>query len=228
MRLTILRRSLLPLALVSLCFLDVAPSVGATADGSVSGQIQVVKGGKGVSDHSKVVVYLEGVPASANAAKRKHVIKQRNVQFAPQLSVIVKGTTVDFPNEDKIFHNVFSASRAARFDLGLYRSGASKSVDFKRAGVVDVFCNIHPEMISRVLVVPTHHYAITDASGKFRIDGVPPGTYPAVVWHPSGNEVRQQIQIQPGKAAALTAKVEEGEMKKEHRRKDGSPYGRYE
>ncbi|MDB4959816.1 MAG: uncharacterized protein JWO36_7385, partial [Myxococcales bacterium] len=160
--------------------------------------------------------------------KRKHAIAQHELQFEPRVSVVVKGTTVDFPNKDKIFHNVFSTSRPARFDLGLYRSGASKSVEFKRAGVVDVFCNIHPEMSSRVLVVPTEHFAITDASGKFRIDHVPAGQYPVVVWHPNGAEVRKTLTIEPGKAVTLSADVDEGEPVKQHVRKDGTPYGRYE
>lgn len=205
----------------------VEPSLGASSDGALTGQIAVLKDGKKRSDHSKVVVYLEGVPETTSK-KRKHVIRQKDVQFSPRVSVIVKGTTVDFPNEDRIFHNVFSASRAARFDLGLYRSGSSKSVEFKRTGVVDVFCNIHPEMISRVLVVPSHHFATTDATGKFRIDGVPAGTYDAVVWHPNGTEVRTSVKIEPAKAATLATNIDEGDKPRPHRRKDGSPYGRYE
>lgn len=212
-------------ALASLWFVD--PSLGASSDGSLTGQIAIVKDGKKRSDNSNVVVYIEGV-RETSAQKRKHTIRQQNIQFSPRVSVVVKGDTVEFPNSDRIFHNVFSASRAARFDLGLYRSGSSKSVDFKRVGVVDVFCNIHPEMSSRVLVVPTHHFATTDATGKFRIDGVPAGTYNVVVWHPSGTEVRSKVTIAPAKAATLSTQIDEGDPPKPHRRKDGSLYGRYE
>jgi plastocyanin len=194
--------------------------------GSVEGKIRVTKDGKPKSDHGNVVVFLEGVPAAA--VERKHAIRQKNLQFEPRISVVVKGTTVDFPNEDKVYHNVFSTSRSARFDLGLYRSGASKSVQLRREGVVDVFCNIHPEMTSRVLVVPTTLFATTDASGKFRIDGVPPGTYPIVVWQAYGKEVRGQVKVERGKAASVTFDVVEGERPKQHSRKDGTPYGRYE
>jgi len=194
--------------------------------GSVEGKIRVLKDGKPRADSSNVVVYLEGIPASA--AERKHAIRQKDLQFQPRVSVVVKGTTVDFPNDDKVYHNVFSTSRPARFDLGLYRSGASKAVQFKREGVVDVFCNIHPDMSSRVLVVPTTLFAATDASGKFRIDGVPVGTYPIVAWHSSGAEVRGQVKIERGKAATVTFDVAEGERPKQHLRKDGTPYGRYE
>src|SRR5690242_10765778 len=221
-------RSLIALAIASLCLADAAPSRGAPADGSVAGQITVVKDGKPVADRANVVVYLEGVPHSAADDNRTAKIEQRDIQFAPRFAVVVKGTTVDFPNQDKIFHNVFSTSRPARFDLGLYRSGASKQVVFRREGVVDIFCNIHPGMSSRVLVVPTHHYAITDAKGNFRIDGVPPGTYPAVVWHPNGKETRTTVTVEAGKVTQLAAQVDQGEKPHEHRRKDGTPYGRYE
>ncbi|HEY5922080.1 MAG TPA: carboxypeptidase regulatory-like domain-containing protein [Kofleriaceae bacterium] len=218
--------SLLLLAAGTLWMVDPAPGQTANSDGSISGEIKVVKDGKAVADHSRVVVYVEGVKATAT--KRKHTIRQSGLQFAPQLSVVVKGTSVAFPNDDKVFHNVFSTSRATRFDLGLYRSGTAKSVDFNRAGVVDVFCNIHPQMVSRVLVVPTPHFALTDAKGKFRVDGIPAGSYPVVVWHPNGAQVKQTLEIKAGQATTLSMEITEGERVTDHRRKDGSQYGRYE
>jgi plastocyanin len=219
-------RTTLSIIVASALALIPAETRSAAELGSVEGKIRITKDGKARSDHSNVVVYLEGIPASA--VERKHAIRQKNLQFEPRVSVVVKGTTVDFPNDDKVFHNVFSTSRPARFDLGLYRSGASKSVPFKREGVVDVFCNIHPDMWSRVLVVPTTLFAATDTSGKFKIDGVPAGTYPIVVWHPYGGETRGQVKIEAGKAASVSFDVVEGERPKQHLRKDGTPYGRYE
>jgi len=220
-------RTTLSIIVVAILSLIPAETRSAANLGAVEGKIRISKDGKATSDHGNVVVYLEGVPAAA-VGEHKHAIRQKDLQFAPRVSVVVKGTTVDFPNEDKVFHNVFSTSRPARFDLGLYRSGASKSVQFKREGVVDVFCNIHPEMSSRVLVVPTTFFATTDASGKFRIDGVPAGTYPIVVWQAYGAEQRGQVKIEPGKTATVTFDVVGGERPKEHRRKDGTPYGRYD
>jgi len=219
-------RTLLSIIVIATLALFPAETRSAADLGSVTGKIRVLKGGKPVANHSNVVVYLEGVPAKA--AERKHVIRQRNLQFEPRVSVVVKGTTIDFPNEDKVYHNVFSNSRAARFDLDLYRSGSSKSFQFNRPGVVDVFCNIHPDMTSRVLVVPNTMFAATAASGEFRIDSVPAGTYPIVAWHPNGKEARGQIKIEGGKAATVTFDVAEGERPGPHRRKDNTPYGRYE
>lgn len=200
---------------------------GAPREGTVEGTIRVTKDGKPAGAQANVVVYLKGVPKTTRD-KTTHVIRQRNLQFSPRVSVVVKGTSVEFPNDDKVFHNVFSASRPARFDLGLYRSGGSKTVELRREGVVDVFCNIHPEMSSRVLVVPDHHYAVTDARGAFRIQGVPAGTYPIVAWHANGGETVGEVTIEPGKAAKVQLAVEEKEKPAQHRRKDGTPYGRYE
>ncbi|HVK85266.1 MAG TPA: carboxypeptidase regulatory-like domain-containing protein [Kofleriaceae bacterium] len=213
----------------AMCFLA-RPSVstGTSADGSVEGQVVVTKNGSKKDNFSNVVVYLEGVQRTSLDDGRKHVIKQQDLQFNPRVSVVVKGTTIDFPNSDRIFHNVFSTSRPARFDLGLYRSGATKAVEFKREGVVDVFCNIHPEMSSRVLVVPTHHFATTDRQGKFKITGVPPGEYPVVAWQAQGEPQRGTVKIEPGKTATVSFQVAEGDKPVAHKRKDGSPYGRYE
>jgi plastocyanin len=184
--------------------------------------------GKAVSAGGTVVVYLRDVGRTSRDEKQKAVIRQHDLQFSPRVTVVVRGTTIAFPNDDKVFHNVFSASRAARFDLGLYRSGGVKSVELKREGVVDVFCNIHPEMSSRVLVVPTHHFAVADASGKFRIDGVPPGTYPIVVWHANGGEASGTVTIAPGATTRISLEVPKQDLPAEHRRKDGTPYLRYE
>jgi plastocyanin len=223
-----LLRTTLSIIVVATLALLPAETRSAANLGTVEGTIHISKGGKLKSDHGNVVVYLEGVPASAAATEQKAAIRQKNLQFAPRVSVVVKGTTVDFPNEDKVFHNVFSTSRPARFDLGLYRSGSSKAVQFKQTGVVDVFCNIHPEMSSRVLVVPTTFFATTNAGGTFKIDNVPAGTYPIVAWLAYGQEKRGQVKIEPGKAATVTFDVVEGDPPKDHRRKDGTPYGRYD
>jgi plastocyanin len=205
-------------------FADIAQS--APKGGSVKGSVAVLAKGTPKKDRSGVVVYLEGVPGVPPKQKNA-TIRQREKQFDPPLTIVVKGTTVDFPNEDKIFHNVFSVSRPARFDLGLYKSGSMKSVEMKRSGTIDVYCNIHPDMIAKVKVVDNAFYTITDKTGAFSIEGVPPGEYPIVAWMPSGDEVKGTVTVKAGEAASVDLKVNEVATKTAHTRKDGTPYGRY-
>src|SRR5206468_1029942 len=93
------------------------------------------------------------------------------------------GTAVDFPNRDRTYHNVFSFSKAKRFDLGRYAGGLSKAIRFDEPGVVRVFCEIHSHMSAFILVFAHRYFATTDAEGRYRIDDVPPGTYTVVAWN---------------------------------------------
>jgi plastocyanin len=222
-------RSFLLVAIASLLFVADAGSQPArkAAHGTVRGSVSVLVKGKPRSDRTGVVVYLENVPGTPPPAKDRAVIRQREKQFDPPLTVVVRGTTVDFPNEDKIFHNVFSLSRPARFDLGLYKSGTVKSVEMKRAGTVDVYCNIHPEMVAKVKVLDNAYYTITGKSGEFRIENVPAGEYPIVAWLPSGDEARGTARVTAGSAAEIKLELAEVARKDTHTRKDGTPYGRY-
>ena len=111
---------------------------------------------------------------------------QRDQRFVPHVLAITTGTTVDFPNGDVFYHNVFSLSKTARFDLGRYAVGSSKSVRFDRPGIVRVFCEIHSHMSAFVLVFAHHYFAVTDAEGRYHIDDVPPGTYTVVAHYAGG------------------------------------------
>jgi plastocyanin len=214
---------------LALLLVGIAPPGVAAAQkaaGSLEGRALVAgRSGRGGGDHSKVVVEVH---ATGQVAPAKAVIHQKNQTFRPDLVVVPKNSTVDFPNDDKIFHNVFSLSRAARFDLGLYKSGTTRSVQVRRAGVVDIYCNIHPNMVSQIKVVDTPYHAVTGADGRFRITGIPPGTYPVTAWVPYGEEWRGQVVIEPGKTARLELTVKAGQPPRRHLRKDGTPYGRYQ
>jgi plastocyanin len=192
----------------------------------VTGAVTITKDGSPKANRSGVAVYLENVPGPMPAPVVREM-RQKNLTFTPGLMVIVKGTTVEFPNDDKVFHNVFSVSKSTRFDLGLYKSGTTKAVTFKQAGVVDVYCNIHPQMIAKIKVLDTGYYAVTGADGSFRIKNVPPGTYPLVAWQAHGQEYRGEVKVTAGAATSVTLALVEGKATTAHLRKDGTPYGRY-
>lgn len=131
------------------------------------------------------VVYLESAPRGAfEQVEPGHaVMDQRNETFVPHVLAITTGTTVDFPNSDRIYHNVFSLSKTRPFDLGRYAAGHSKSIRFDRPGIVRVFCDIHSHMSAFILVFNHPFFAVTDAAGHYRIENVPPGTYTLVAWN---------------------------------------------
>ena len=120
---------------------------------------------------------------------------QRHEAFVPYVLAVTVGTTVDFTNSDRTYHNVFSLSKPRRFDLGRYATGQSKSVRFDRPGVVRVFCEIHSHMNAFILVFAHRHFALTNAQGEYRIDGVPPGTYTVSVWHPGVAIKSESVRI---------------------------------
>jgi plastocyanin len=135
--------------------------------------------------HTRAVVYLETAPRGAfeQTEPGRAVMDQRQETFVPHLLAITTGTTVEFPNSDRIFHNVFSLSKPARFDLGRYPVGRSKSVRFDKPGVVRVFCDIHSHMNAFILVFSHRYFTLTDDQGRYRLDNVPAGTYTVVAWY---------------------------------------------
>ena len=138
-------------------------------------------------DRRRSVGYLETAPRAA-FEQRDEVrprMDQRSEMFVPRVLAIVAGTTVEFPNSDRVYHNVFSLSRARSFDLGRYPTGRSKSVRFDRPGIVRVFCEIHSHMSAFILVFAHRYFAVTDDEGRYRIDNVPPGSYTIVAWNES-------------------------------------------
>jgi len=141
---------------------------------------------RGVSaDQRRSVVYLETAPRGAfeDRGDLRALLDQRNETFVPHVLAIMAGTTVEFLNSDKTYHNVFSLSRVRPFDLGRYPTGRSKSVRFDRPGIVRVFCDIHSHMSAYILVFGHRFFAVADPDGRFRIEHVPPGTYTVAVWN---------------------------------------------
>lgn len=125
----------------------------------------------------------EPVQRVAAEQKTRHLMLQEDKRFTPHVLMVGVGASVDFPNSDPFFHNVFSMYDGKRFDLGLYEAGASRSVTFTRPGICYVFCNIHPEMSAVIVVVDTPYMVLSAPGGAVAIPGVPPGRYTLSVWH---------------------------------------------
>jgi plastocyanin len=155
--------------------------------------------GRDLPDTRRAVVYVETAPSGAFEDREpgRAVLDQRNETFYPHVLSVTVGTSVDFPNNDRTYHNVFSLSKAKKFDLGRYAQGKSKSVRFDRPGVVRVFCDIHSHMSAFVLVFNHPYYATTDADGRYRIDNLPPGTYTVSAWYEGSNRDTRTVTIPP-------------------------------
>jgi plastocyanin len=133
----------------------------------------------------RAVVYLESAQlARGNYAppSRHPLLDQRNLRFRPRVLPILVGTTVDFPNHDALFHNVFSYSQPKEFDLGRYPKGDSKSVTFDKPGIVNVYCDIHAHMKAVILVLEHPYFASPDEQGNYAIANVPDGAYTLKFW----------------------------------------------
>ena len=169
--------------------------------GTVSGRITLVKNGSPLADASNAIVWLEAVHSGGAASDARGTMKSERKRFSPRAVVVRKRGAVDFPNVDAIFHNVFSVSGANRFDLGLYRGGASKEKMFDETGLVRVYCNIHPAMVGFVMVVDSDFGQVTGPDGVFRFDGVPAGAHTLKVWQEEGAEMSYPLQV---RAQAVT------------------------
>jgi plastocyanin len=153
------------------------------------------------------VVYIEGPVAGARAVAGMPVpvMAQEDTAFVPTALAVEVGTTVRFPNQDGFFHNVFSYSAPARFDLGRYPRGDAKDVTFDEPGVVKVYCEVHEFMRAVIVVTENPYHAVADEGGRFRIQGVPAGTYTLVLWHPDLEPREQQITVSDGGTVRVEA-----------------------
>jgi plastocyanin len=125
-------------------------------------------------------------------------IEQRNRRFEPELVIVPKGSSVEFPNLDLVFHNIFSLSAARAFDLGYYPKGQSRQVKFARAGVVQVYCHVHSNMYAAIVVVPNRWAAQPASDGTFEWPDVPPGKYRLMAWQRFGGLYRRELIVQDG------------------------------
>jgi plastocyanin len=218
-----MRRSVLPFAPL-LAVIFVAAPGGQTPDtGSVTGRVTLTMRLKGaalpstayptraigphearaIPEIKNVVVYLKDAAYRVALAPTKAELRQEHETFLPHVLAVTRGSTVDFPNDDPIFHNVFSLSSAASFDLRRYPRGESRSWQFPKAGIVKVYCHIHSHMSGTILVLDHPYFAIPQTDGTFELPNIPPGEHTVVAWHERVGERRASVRVERGKAATV-------------------------
>jgi plastocyanin len=163
-----------------------------------------------VSDLKNVVVSIKDAPfkgSLVSASSKPAELKQEHEMFVPHVLAITRGTTVTFPNADPYFHNVFSLSSAASFNLGRYAPGQSKPFTFAKAGIVKVYCQIHSHMSATILVFDHPYFTIPAEDGSYELPGIPPGDYTVVGWHERVGERTVPVKIERGKTASIDLRL---------------------
>src|SRR5438270_11558593 len=213
----------LPAIACALAALAALPLAGANVSGRISfvtkrGQNPVV---------NETLVWLE--PTTGKAPKRAPMTYQmvtRGKALVPHVLAIPVGSTVEFPNDDPISHNLFSLSSNNSFDLGLYRKGAGKSQKFESPGIVNVYCNVHPNMSAVIHVMATPYFAFADANGNFSVSNVPAGKYRLVAWNEQGGQNETPVEVTGAAAPAPIALTLDSRNYRasQHMDKTGKPY----
>ena len=184
---------------------SVAPMVGARPMVSDLGSAA-----RDTTDRRRAVVYVDPAPRPAlEELPAGHArMDQRHEEFIPHVLAVTVGTVVDFPNDDTKFHNVFSLSRVKTFDLGRYPVGHSKSVQFDKAGIVPISCDIHTHMSAYVLVFNHPYFAVADDDGRYAIANVPPGSYTLKVWSEDGRTDSRTVVVPDGQSVECDFRLE--------------------
>lgn len=167
-----------------------APEKKVIAPVSLSGTLT----GGGTLGPGGAVIFLKRADGNTPKPKEAKVraVAQKDKRFIPRVLVVTQGSTVDFKNEDPLFHNVFSLTKPNDFDLGLYKGGTTRQQAFSAPGAVQLLCNIHSSMIGWIYVVDTPWFAQADVTGKFTIKGIPPGEYQLSVWHEASSKLLEK------------------------------------
>ena len=155
------------------------------------------------SEIGNVVVFVKDAPHAVTLPTTRAQMRQEDEGFVPRLVAITRGSTVDFPNADPFFHNVFSLSRGATFDLGRFPRGESRSRPFTRPGLVKVYCHLHSQMSASIMVFDHSHFAIPEADGHFALPDIPVGEHRLSAWHERIGESAKQIVVEAGKTVRI-------------------------
>jgi plastocyanin len=208
----------------SLVALSLAVATTAAA-GTVRGRVDLVeKGGKRASDLAEAVVWVEGPKVKPSPSTATITMKDKT--FTPRLAVVPVGGTVEFPNQDPVFHNVFSVSGENRFDLNLYKKPKSGAFVFRHPGLVRVYCNIHPQMSAYVLVRDNPFWSRASLDGAFEIPDVPAGAWVVKAWHERAGEMSQAVSVPEEGALDVALTLDASKWKRApHKNKFGKDYG---
>ncbi len=227
---TKLKSYLIRAALLGIALSPPAIAQAQTAESltsTISGKVSILDSeGNRIADRSNVVIFIDGMANTDSDARESnpHLMSHQNRLFTPEVLPILKGERLDFYNDDDIFHNVFSLSTANKFDLGIYPSGTSKLVAFPTPGLVKIYCNIHPDMVSTILVLNNGFFAKTDAEGNFEIKNVPDGILTLRVWHEFSDEFQRSITVESSGQLDIPIELIETKKRISHRNKFGMPY----
>ena len=197
------------------------------AQGPVSGRVAIEeRPNETTTDLNSTIIYL--VPTDSASVLPRPVRTSMTMSgraFVPRLRVVPPGSRVDFPNQDPFSHNIFSTTKGAAFDLGLYPAGRSKEAMFRRAGAFPIYCNIHPQMTAFVVVAPTGWVAQAGNDGRWTIENVPAGRYVLHVWHERTKETETAIVVPVAGLANLATPIDaRGFRFAPHKNKFGKEY----
>jgi plastocyanin len=207
----------------------------APAQAALRARVELTRDGHRAKDASNAVIWLTPVggysePLQQEASKIPQLV-QKHKSFHPSLLVIPVGGKVEFPNQDPIFHNVFSLFEGKRFDLGLYENGTTRFVQFDKPGISYIFCNIHPQMSAIIIALKTPYYGISNWRGEISIPHVPPGRYDVQVFHTSVTPdvlraLNREITISANDTFIGTFSLTESNLELAHKNKYGHDYDR--
>jgi plastocyanin len=218
------------------CAVLLGPTLVSAQD-SLKARVELTRNGHRAKDAANAVIWLTPIGGSSETPRQEASkipqLVQKNKSFHPSLLVVPVGGKVEFPNQDPIFHNVFSLFEGKRFDLGLYESGTTRFVQFDKPGISYIFCNIHAQMSAVIIAVNTPYYGISDARGEITIAHVPPGRYDVQVFHTSVapdvlHALNREITITAGDTSLGTFSMAESDLELAHKNKYGHDYDRPE
>ena len=150
------------------------------------------------AEHAIVSAHPQSFSVEVQPLAEPVEIEQVEVSFGPRVTPVTVGTTVEFINHDAIYHNVFSLTPGARFNIGRHPTGDIVDKEVEIVGQVDLFCDIHPQMHGVILSLDTPFFTRAQADGSYRLEGLPPGVYELRVFHPDVQPVLVEVELEPG------------------------------